>query len=113
MPPSSGLQDEPRKELPLLAANLTDHGCNTFLRNVDERLSPIHGITRQEIILFALEIFFSHGVRLSPLGTAATTGQLYRPQMIDDDCRAIGRIGIGRRNRSTGRKPAPVPLCSP
>jgi hypothetical protein len=27
------------------------------------------------------------GVRLSPLGTAATTGLLYKPQMIDDgDC---------------------------
>jgi hypothetical protein len=27
--------------------------------------------------------FFFHGVRLSPLGTAATTGLLYQPQMID------------------------------
>jgi hypothetical protein len=31
------------------------------------------------------------GVRLSPLGTAATTGLLYQPQMIDDgDCGEIG-----------------------
>jgi hypothetical protein len=53
-------------------------------------------------------------VRLSPLGTAATTGLLYQPQMIDDgDCRAIGGIKIGRGNRSTRIKPAPAPLCPP
>jgi hypothetical protein len=46
------------------------------------------------------------GVRLSPLGTAATTGLLYRSQIIDDgDC---GKIG-----GSTRRKPAPAPLCPP
>jgi hypothetical protein len=54
------------------------------------------------------------GVRLSPLGTAATTGLLYQPRMIDEgDCGAIGVMQIGRGNRSTGRKPAPVPLCPP
>jgi hypothetical protein len=52
------------------------------------------------------------GVRLSPLGTAATTGLLYQPQMIDDgDCREIGGMKIGRGNRSTRRKPTPAPLC--
>jgi hypothetical protein len=46
-------------------------------------------------------------VRLSPLGTAATTGLLYQPQMIDDDdCGEIGGMKIGRGNRSTRRKPA-------
>jgi hypothetical protein len=54
------------------------------------------------------------GVRLSPLDTAATVGLLYRPQMIyDGDCGANGGMKIGRGNRSTQRKPAPVPLCSP
>jgi hypothetical protein len=54
------------------------------------------------------------GVRLSPLGTAATTGLLYQPQMIDDgDCGGIGGMKIGRGNRSTRRKPAPAPLCPP
>jgi hypothetical protein len=49
------------------------------------------------------------GVRLSPLGTAATTGLLYQPQMIDNgDCGTIGR-----GNRSIRRKPAPAPLCPP
>jgi hypothetical protein len=55
-----------------------------------------------------------NGVRLSPLGTAATTGLLYQPQMIDDgDCGAIGGMKIGRGNLSTRRTPAPVPLRPP
>jgi hypothetical protein len=41
-------------------------------------------------------------------------GLLYQPRMIDDgDCGAVGGMRIGRGNRSTGRKPAPVPLCPP
>jgi hypothetical protein len=41
--------------------------------------------------------FFLSGVRLNPLGTAATTVLLYQPQMIDDgDCGAIGGMKIGR-----------------
>jgi hypothetical protein len=48
------------------------------------------------------------------LGTLATSGLLYKPQMIDeDDCGAIGGMKIGRGNRSTRRKPAPTPLCPP
>jgi hypothetical protein len=40
------------------------------------------------------------------------TGLLYRPWMIGDgDCGEIGGMKIGRGNRSTRRKPAPVPLC--
>jgi hypothetical protein len=54
------------------------------------------------------------GVRLSPLGTSATVGLLYQPRMIDDDYYgAVGGMRIGRGNRSTRRKPAPVPLCPP
>jgi hypothetical protein len=54
-------------------------------------------------------------VRLSPLGTAATVGLLYQPQVIDDDdddddCGAIGGMLNDRANRSAGRKPA---LCPP
>jgi hypothetical protein len=48
---------------------------------------------------------------LGPLGTAAT----YRPIVPapgDYDDGEIGGI-IGRGNRSTRRKPAPVPLCPP
>jgi hypothetical protein len=58
--------------------------------------------------------FFLSGVGLSPLGTAATFGLLYKPQMIDEgDCGAIGEMKIGRGNQSTRRKPAPAPLCPP
>jgi hypothetical protein len=56
------------------------------------------------------------GVRLtvSPLGTSATVGLLYQPRMIDDDdYGAVGGMSIGRGNRSTRRKPTPVPLCPP
>jgi hypothetical protein len=54
------------------------------------------------------------GVRLSPLGTSATVGLLYQSRMIDyDDYGAVGGIRIGRGNRSTRTKPAPVPLCPP
>jgi hypothetical protein len=63
--------------------------------------------------VFFIVIILS-GVRLSPLGTAATTGLSYHPQLIDaGDCGAIGGMKIGRRNRSTRRKPAPAPLCPP
>jgi hypothetical protein len=34
-----------------------------------------------------------------------------RPRMIDHECGAVGGMRIGRGNRSTRRKPAPVPLC--
>jgi hypothetical protein len=53
-------------------------------------------------------------VRLSPLGTSATVGLLYQPRMLDDhDYGAVGGMRIGRGNRSTRRKIAPVPLCPP
>jgi hypothetical protein len=48
------------------------------------------------------------------LGTAVTSGLLYKPQMIDEgDYGAIDGMKIGRGNRSTRRKPAPTPLCPP
>jgi hypothetical protein len=66
--------------------------------------------------LFPFIIFFIilSGVRLSPLGTAAITGLLYQPQMIDDrDYGAIGGMKIGRGNRNTWRRHAPVRLRLP
>jgi hypothetical protein len=56
--------------------------------------------------------FYSHGVRLSLLSTAATVWPMYQPQMIDE-YGAVGVMRIGRGNRSAPRKPAPVPLCPP
>jgi hypothetical protein len=65
--------------------------------------------TRCELHAF----FFSlGGVRLSPLCTSATVVLLYQPRMIDD-YGAVGGMRIGRGNRSTRRKPAPVPPCRP
>jgi hypothetical protein len=62
--------------------------------------------------LFSIDFVFFSGVGLSPLGTAAISGLLYKPQMIDEgECGAIGGTKIGRGNRSTRRKPAPAPLC--
>jgi hypothetical protein len=49
--------------------------------------------------------------RLYPFSTAATTGILYQPQMINDgDCGAIGGMEIGRGNWSTRRQFSTVPL---
>jgi hypothetical protein len=39
---------------------------------------------------------------------------LYQLRMINyDECEAVGGMRIGRENRSTRRKPAPVSLCPP
>jgi hypothetical protein len=70
------------------------------------------------ILLPENEMYFSYkassGVGLSPLGTAATSGLLYKRQIIDEsDCAAIDGMKIGRGNRSTRRKPAAAPLCPP
>jgi hypothetical protein len=65
--------------------------------------------------MFAEMYFFnwySGGVaQLGPLGTAATNKPIL-PAPGDYDDEEIGGI-IGRGNRSTRRKPAPVPLCPP
>jgi hypothetical protein len=51
------------------------------------------------------------GVQLGPLGTAATNNPIV-PAPGDYDVREIGGM-IGSGNRSTRRKPAPMPLCPP
>jgi hypothetical protein len=52
------------------------------------------------------------GVQLGQLGTAATNRPTVpAPGNYDDDGEIDGMIGRG--NRSTQRKPAPVPLCPP
>jgi hypothetical protein len=52
------------------------------------------------------------GVQLGPRGTAATNRPIVSA-MGDYDDGEIGGMIIGRGNRSTRRKPAPVPLCRP
>jgi hypothetical protein len=55
------------------------------------------------IIIIIIIIIIISGVGLSPLGTAGTSGLLYKPQMIDeDDCGAIGGIKIGRGTEVLG-----------
>jgi hypothetical protein len=65
---------------------------------------------------YAVPLFFligilGGGVQLGPLGTEATNRPIVSAPGDYDD----GEIGgmIGRGNRSTRRKPAPVPLCPP
>jgi hypothetical protein len=52
------------------------------------------------------------GVQVGPLGTAATNRPIV-PAPGDYDDGEIGGMMIGRGNRSTRRKPAPVLLCPP
>jgi hypothetical protein len=52
------------------------------------------------------------GVQLGPLGTEATNRPIV-PALGDYDDGEIGGMRIGKGNRRTRRKPAPVPLCSP
>jgi hypothetical protein len=49
---------------------------------------------------------------MGPLGTTATNRPIV-PAPGDYDDGEIGGIMIGRGNRSTRRKSAPVPLCPP
>jgi hypothetical protein len=51
------------------------------------------------------------GVQLGPLGITATNRPIV-PALGDYDGAEIGGM-IGRGNRITRRKPAPVPLCPP
>jgi hypothetical protein len=52
------------------------------------------------------------GIQLGPFGTAATHMPIV-PAPGDYDDGETGGIMIGRENRSTRRKPAPMSLCSP
>jgi hypothetical protein len=52
------------------------------------------------------------GFELGPFGRAATNGPIALAPGDYDDAE-IGGMIIGRGNRSTRRKPAPVPLCPP
>jgi hypothetical protein len=52
------------------------------------------------------------GIQLGPLGTAATNRPIV-PAPSDYDDGETGGMMIGRVNRRTRRKPAPVPLCPP
>jgi hypothetical protein len=61
--------------------------------------------------IFVIDIVWG-GVQLGPLGTAATNRPIV-PSPGDYEHGEFGGMIIGRGNRSTRRKPAPVPLCPP
>jgi hypothetical protein len=69
-------------------------------------------MTSQSVIggIFLISIV-GGGVQLGPLGTAATNRPIV-PAPVDYDDGVIGGM-FGKGNRSTRRKPAPVPLCPP
>jgi hypothetical protein len=52
------------------------------------------------------------GIPLGPLCTSATNWPIV-PAPGDYEDGGFGGMMIGKRNRSTRRKPAPVPLCPP
>jgi hypothetical protein len=52
------------------------------------------------------------GVQMGPLGTWATEWPIV-PAPGDYDDGEFGGMKIGRGNRSTRRRPAPAPLCTP
>jgi hypothetical protein len=62
------------------------------------------------LIDFFLIRIVGGGVQLGPIGTAATNGPIV-PTPRDYDDGVIGGMVFGRGNRSTRRKPAPVPIC--
>jgi hypothetical protein len=57
--------------------------------------------------------FFGVGWDWVHLVRRPLTCLLYQPRMMDDECGAVGGMRIGSGNRSTRRKPTPVPLCPP
>jgi hypothetical protein len=65
----------------------------------------------KHVILFLISIV-GGGVQLGPLGTAATSRPIV-PAPGDYEDGEIGGMMIGRGNRSTRRKPAPVPRNPP
>jgi hypothetical protein len=86
------------------------YNTRTFMTGLWSKFVRSRNQNRDTYLICFFFIILSE-VRLSSLGTAATTGLLYQPQMIyDADCGAIGGMKIGRGNRSTRRNPAPEPL---
>jgi hypothetical protein len=71
-------------------------------------------LAQDHVHLLFYYYYFSDGVRLSPLGTAASVWPIVpAPDDDDDECGVIDGKRIGRGNRRTRRKPARVPFCLP
>jgi hypothetical protein len=104
-PPSQGLEQE--------SNTLAQHRLK-LQRQISSFViqAPFFRIPFQSYMLCIIFIIiFLTGVRLSSLGTAATTSLLHQPKMIDDgDCGEIGGMKISTGNRSTRRKPTTTNL---
>jgi hypothetical protein len=74
----------------------------------------VRGLTSFFILVFFF-FFFILGVRGETVHSVRRQLNclLYQSRMVDDECGAVGGMRIGRGNRSTWRKPAPMPLCPP
>jgi hypothetical protein len=73
--------------------------------------SLLHWDVPNKIILHTL-LIFNWWVQVGPLGTTATNRPIVQAPADYDDGE-IGGMMIGRGNRSSRRKRAPVPLCPP
>jgi hypothetical protein len=82
-------------------------------RKLSEERS-IHVFNRSHDVSFFFLVSWG-GVRLSLLGTSATNWPIVPAPDVDndDECGAVGGMRIDRGNRSTRRKPTPVPLFLP
>jgi hypothetical protein len=66
---------------------------------------------RNSFFFFLIRIV-AGGVQLGPFGTTATS-RLTVPASGDYDDGETGGVMIGKGNRSTQKKPAPMPICPP
>jgi hypothetical protein len=87
----------------------------TFRRNMSHpSWAPKNKPSKKQVANRA--VFFNwyrgDGVQLGPLGTSATNRPII-PAPGDYEAGEFGGMITGRGNRSTRRKPAPVPLCPP
>jgi hypothetical protein len=109
---------------PILSLNTVTNALTRAIQSVNKRkniqscqLEFFQCSQHKQILILNFLVFLLFCpcpvVRLSPLGTVATTGLLYQPQMIDDgDCGSTGGMMMFRENRSTVRKPAPSATLS-
>jgi hypothetical protein len=99
-----GKRSTRRKSAPVpLCLPQTPHAARTRTRAA--------AVGNQRLIFFLIGIVRG-GVQLGPLGTAATNRPIVPAPGYNDDGE-IGGMTVGRGNRNTRRKSAPVPLCPP
>jgi hypothetical protein len=86
-----------------------------FSFEIPSTISPgmanlIRIIFSKYILVILIVLIQRSWVRLSPLSTSLVNGLLYQPR-IRNKFGVFGAMRIGRGNRSTLKKRAPVPLC--